>query len=227
MKSVTTRSGQEGRSLQILKRYLLFGVFIIPTHATEKWKVQKYKNIPSNEVEFSRQGISIQVKKSASPLIYPMDGQNRISGFKIEGEFYGLPSFKDPKKQGEKGQDDYPLRVGFIIPGEKKLTGLKRFLAPQWVKDLYAGMPSGIGLDHILFFNVTQNPDQLNRQRTHPSSDLIQEKFIGVVSKPGKFNIDYTFDKPIDAVALWVSIDGDDTKSEYRVVISNLEVKIP
>lgn len=201
---------------------ILFAAIVIPTDLSTNWKIEEYSNRPKNQVSFSNQGLRIQVNKSAGPLIFPLKSKSRITGFKVHGEFLGLPQFLNPTKQGEKGFDDYPLRLGFVIPGEKKLSGLKKIFAAEWVKRLYEQVPQDSGIDSVRFFNVTQNPEQVGKNRSHPSSDLIQENFFAEIKKTGRFSYDYQFEKPLDAVAVWISIDGDDTQSAFDVLISEI-----
>lgn len=197
---------------------------MIPLDNNSGWNLEKFSNIKSNQVEFSNAGILVQVKKSASPLIYKFNTKKSVQGFKIKGEFKGLPFFEMADKQGQKGFDDYALRIGFIVPGEKKLTGIKKLFAASWVKQLYAQLPEELGLDYIQFFNFTQSREQVGTGRIHPSTDLIKEEFINYVKNQGPFQIEYNLKTPKDAVALWISIDGDDTQSDFDVLISNLEI---
>ncbi len=183
-----------------------------------------YSKIKSNTISVVDQGMLIHVDHSASPLFYPMESAPNISGFKIRGEFRGLPVLSDRSKQGHKNFDDYPLRVGFVVRGEKKLSGLKKFFAPSWIKGLYSQIPTGFGLDHVQFYNFTQNENQVGQSRIHPSSELIKEDFISFVKASGPFSLIHKFSVPLQVIALWISIDGDDTHSKFEVLISSLEL---
>lgn len=204
---------------------ILLAVMALPTQVQDKWELETYSRIPANEISYSAEGMRIKVRKSASPLMYPLSQPGKISGFKITGEFHGLPQFADVTRQGDKGADDYALRLGLIVPGSKQLTGFRKLLAPAWVKNLYSKLPKGMGLERVHFFNITQNPAQVNSTRVHPASELIQEEFIAHVSKTGPFQFEYQLKTPEPAAALWISVDGDDTQSNYDVVISSLELK--
>ena len=204
----------------------LFAALVIPTTNLTDWKIEQFSRIPKNEVTASAKGLLIRINGSAGPLIYPLKAKAKISGFRVTGEFLGLPKFTNPSLQGEKGFDDYPLRLGFVIPGEKKLSGLKKMFAAQWVKSLYEQVQDGTGLDSIRFFNVTQNPKQVGQTRVHPASDLFKEEFFADVKHPGPFSYEFHFKQPIEAVAVWISIDGDDTKSAFDILISRLELQL-
>ena len=220
------KSFTRSMSSWITNRTVLMAVLVVPTQRASPWEQEKYSHIPKNEVSFSEKGILIRVIHSASPLIFPLDSTKKVTGFRVRGEFRGLPNFSNVGLQGEKGADDYVLRVGFVIPGNKHLTGLKKLFAPAWVTNLYSKVPNGSGLDRIQFFNVTQNPLQLGRHRVHPLSDLIQENFFAVASKVGAFDYDYVFKQPLDTSAVWISVDGDDSKSVFDVAISSIELSL-
>ncbi len=204
----------------------LFAAMVLPTTNLTDWKIEQFSRVPKNEVTASAKGLLIRINGSAGPLIYPLKAKAKISGFKITGEFFGLPKFTNPLLQGEKGFDDYPLRLGFVIPGEKKLSGLKKMVAAQWVKNLYTQVKDGTGINSVHFFNVTQNPQQVGKTRTHPASDLFQETFFAEVKLSGPFAYDFQFKEPLETIAIWLSIDGDDTKSTFDVLISGLELKV-
>lgn len=200
------------------------GIIVIPLSMQGNWKIESYSSIPSNKVIFSNRGISVKVNKSASPMIYSFSKSITLKSFHIEGEFLGLPKFLDLTNQGNAGFDDYPLRIGFVLSGNKKLSFLQRTFAPKWIKNLYADLPADIGLDYIQFYNVTQNKVQLGLSRVHPLSDVLHEKFFALIEKNGKFSYDINFEAPKDVSGLWISIDGDDTQSEFEVNINKLDL---
>lgn len=203
---------------------LLVAAMVIPTQSLEGWKHETFSRIPSNQIAVSEKGLLVQVKKSASPLIYKLKSQEEITAIQISGEFISLPQFSDLSRQGKKGADDFALRLGLIVPGEKKLTGVKKLFAPEWVKQLYKQVPEESGLDHIYFFNIIQNSKLLGQTRQHPGSDLIQEEFIAVVNQPGPFVYTHQLKQPMKTLALWISIDGDDTASSFDVLLSKIEL---
>lgn len=204
----------------------LCSILVIPTDKIDGWKSEKFSKIPSNEVSISSNRLLIRVNSSASPLIFPLKSIEKVTGFTVSGEFLGLPKFSDVTKQGQKKFDDYVLKIGLVVPGQKTLEGLKKFFAPQWVKHLYAQVPEGMGLDHIHFFNISQNQSQIGKIRKHPASDLIEEEFIALVRAAGPFAYDFKVNRPLETAAIWIGIDGDDTKSNFDVVISKLELMI-
>lgn len=212
-------------SFKNIQHGLLFAALLIPTNSLKEWKIEKFSKIPANKVSESSDGLLIKVNHSASPLIYRFASVTQIFGFSVSGKFIGLPKLKDLAKQGSVGQDDYPLRIGFIVPGEKRLSAFNKLFAPDWILSLYKNLPADSGLDRVEFFNVTQNKSQLGKSRVHPSSDLLHEEFFAYVESPGPFNYTYSLKQPIKADGIWISIDGDDTDSDYSVLLSNMSVR--
>ena len=62
----------------------------------------------------------------------------------------------------------------------------------------------------------------VGKNRIHPKSKLMVEEIIG--SFPENKKISYTLKSPLDVVALWISIDGDDTKTSFVTEISDLQL---
>lgn len=196
----------------------------IPLQDDGKWVIQKYSNIGANEVSFlSPAGISIKVDKSASPLVRVFSENTKISGFSIEGKLNGLPRFSRIDKEGSGEADDFALRVGFVVPGDKKLGALRKLFAPEWIRNLFSMAPAGKGIDRILFFNFVQNLNALGSGRVHPKSELIREEFFAR-AEVGAFSVKKTFDQPIEAAAVWINSDGDDSGSSFGVEILKLEL---
>lgn len=198
----------------------------MPLKSAENWQNLSFSKIPSNQVEFTGDGIRVEVKKSASPLIFPLQSPKFIQGLKVKGQVSHLIAFKDPLNQGEKGLDDCILRVGLVIPGEKKLNWATKLVAADWVKKLYSLAPEGSGIDHIYFLNLVQSEELKGNERTHPLSELIREKNEWVIHGAGEFELSADFLKAKKVAALWISIDGDDTGSQYTVDISNIEFSL-
>jgi hypothetical protein len=214
----------------ILKKRILIGnilcagVLALPVQDLSKWNQEAFSKKKSNQFAVENGALLVSVKKSASPLFFQLTEKKNIKGFKVVGEFRGLPQFKDPLLQGTKGSDDYPFRLGLVVPGTKTLSGIYKFVAAKWVQRIYSLLPKAAGLDRIEFFNVSQNNKELGLRRTHYSSDLIKESIVQIQNTPGPFTLEHTFPQPIEALAIWISIDGDDTQSEFDVLLSSIQI---
>jgi hypothetical protein len=80
----------------------------------------------------------------------------------------------------------------------------------------------GAEIDRIYFLNAVQNKDLLGQQRQHPLSDLLYENNVWLLDKNGDFTLTYKLENPEKVIAVWLSIDGDDTQSSYTTTIKNL-----
>lgn len=196
----------------------------IPLKSSQNWIELKYSSLPANKVSFTSQGLSIEVENSASPLIYPLPKETKIKAIQIHARVEGsLSDFKN-KTQGAKGADDFTLRLGLVESGNKTLSIWKKPFAASWVKKLFSLAPKGSGIEKILFLNVPQNSDLTGKSRVHPLSDLIEEIFLSPADSKRLIRINHSFKKPLKTVALWISSDGDDTQSKYRIVISKIKL---
>jgi hypothetical protein len=92
---------------------------------------------------------------------------------------------------------------------------------------LYALAPEGSGIDRIVFLNAVQYRSQLGQQRQHPLSDLVYERNVWVLDRSGPFELHHELESPLDVVAVWLSIDGDDSRSTYSMLISSLTLEGP
>jgi hypothetical protein len=196
----------------------LAGIIVIPLSIKGPWIEEKYSKIPANQNIFNDSGLSVVVKKSASPLIYPLREKAHVKSIHIQGVFHSLPNFK-------KGIDDQPLRVGLIIEGEKKLNFAQKILAADWVKRIFEMASSDRGIDRIYFYNVTQDPHQVGLSRQHPLSDLIWESYFAHIDAPQKFDYIIPSTHSEKTLGLWIGIDGDDTQSSYQVDINKLTLE--
>ena len=201
----------------------IMAVVAIPLSDGEGWQNLSFSKIPANKVTHSEAGLEVAVKASASPLIYPLKKPIQISSLSVKGEVNRLVKLAEVA-QGEKGADDFVLRVGFVIPGGKSLNWAQRMVAADWVLKLFSLAPKGSGVDHIYFLNLGQVEATKGREREHPLSDLIKEKNEWVISEPGMFELSANFSEPKTVAAVWISIDGDDTKSEFVTKLKSLEL---
>lgn len=204
---------------------LFAALLSIPLSTSTNWEVLTFRNIPSNKVEFTKLGLNISVDKSASPLIYKLPKSEPIFQIEVEGRIVsGSLKLANPKEQGIKANDDFVLRLGLVAEGTKKLNWVQRTAAPAWIKRLHEVAPKGKGIDAIYFYEVSQDPSLIGNKRTHPLSDLMKEEVVATVGSDGKFQFTKTLDAPLPVLGLWISSDGDDSKSTYQVLITSINL---
>ncbi len=200
----------------------------IPLDSAEGWQVLEYSNIPSHDIDFAADGMTIMVRHSASPVIFPIKPRT-VSTLKVSAEISGELSLK-PLPQGDKGNDDFLFRIGLVYEGEQTLNFIQRSFAARWIKTLFELAPEGTGVERIQFFNAYSDPSLADSTRVHPLSDLISEHFVIYVPQAAgselrkvQFEVQPKTDRRV--LALWLSSDGDDTKSSFRVKIREIELR--
>jgi hypothetical protein len=201
---------------------VLAGTFVLPLTQTNGWQFLKYRNIPSNTFRCTSAGLVIGVTNSAAPAVFPLTNELRVIEMRVRGKISGLLKVP-PAKQGEKGFDDFALRVGLVEPGTRTLSWWEKRTAANWVKNLFALAPPGKGISKIRFFNVGTDAAQIGRSHVYSSDGLMEQTVVAVPDADGRFAFTNNFSMPLNVVAVWISSDGDDTHSSFAVTINKVE----
>lgn len=201
----------------MVRKIFLCAVMVIPFQNLEGWASLSFRKIPSNQVQDVQGQLQIQVDSSASPLIFRINEPKRVLGFQWELEVEG----EMKKADASDFEEDSYFRLGLVAVGKKTLGKLERFVAADWVIRLFELAPASIGLDRIYFYNLGQNAKLLGKSRTHPKSDLMHETIVAIRQGPTS-SLQYDLSTPLNVSALWISIDGDDTKSKYQTRVKKL-----
>lgn len=203
----------------------LSALFVIPVNDAKDWQVLEYKSIPNHQVHFGRDGMTIMVKKSASPIVFPLPQMKTVTDVIVSGEIKGQLNRPGALIQGEKGYDDFRLRIGLVVEGSETLPFWKRWTTPKWVRTLFDLAPKGTGIDRIWFLNMVDDKKLLGQGRTHVLSRLIYEDFVWYKPNEGRFSFEHKLKQPMRVAALWISVDGDDTKSSFTIKLKKLRIR--
>lgn len=196
----------------------------VPLNHSNGWQFLRYRHIPANTFRPTPDGLEIGVTNSAAPAVFSFTNALRVIELRVSGRISG--SLKLPSsKQGQKGFDDYALRVGLVEAGTRTLTWREKISSPGWIKQLFAVAPAGTGVSKIHFFNVGTDAKQICHTRVHPMGDLIQETIVAVPDSAGHFAFTNRFAPPMNVFAVWLSADGDDTHSSFAVTIEQAELR--
>lgn len=197
----------------------------IPLSDATQWSTQQYRNIKPNTVDASPQGLTITVAASASPLVYRLEQPTRITGVRVEANWSGNLDFPEGVTQGDEGADDFVLKLGLVEAGDKTLNWLQRRVAADWIRELYELAPEGTGVRRVNFLSTTRQASLLGTGRIHPLNDLLHEERITYLDSTGEFRLDHRFDEPVEILGLWLSADGDDTGSNFELVIHSITLE--
>jgi hypothetical protein len=179
------------------------------------------------QVKFLDQSLHLSIDRSASPVVYPLAEVKKVSSIQVNGSWKGNLNLSDPKVQGQKKHDDFLIRLGLIVAGEQKPTVFQKLFAPQWVKTLFdLGKEKNMGVDRIAFFSLGYGAIPEGFPRTHPASDLITEEIVGVhPAQGGEWSLKKEFTSPLSVLGIWISSDGDDTKSKFDLWIKKIAIE--
>ncbi len=195
----------------------------IPLQKNSGWEILQYSKIKPNKIEFTEEGIVIQVNGSASPLIFPLKEPLNIEeisfSLKIDGDIKLVG-----KTQGEKVTDDFVFRLGLVYEGDKTLNFLQRKLAANWIQRLFNLAPKGTGVQNIQFYNVYSDDRLKGKKRQHPLSELIEENFVFKKPENGELSASFKPNQQAKVLALWISSDGDDSGSQFQVSIKEIVI---
>lgn len=191
----------------------------------EKWEVLKYSSLEANKVSFGNGKLKISIKNSASPLIYPLVKTFNPKTIFLKGKIKGQLNLKKEKTQGDKGNDDFRVRVGLVYLGDQTLNFFQRQVAPSWVLRLFKLAPKNAGVDHIAFFNSYQDQKLEGKDREHYASELLKERFILKIKSDGTFEQRIKIQDPKETAAIWLSSDGDDTNSSFDVEFEKITLE--
>lgn len=196
----------------------------IPLGSGQDWQDLKYSKIKPNTNQFTPNGLNIAVDSSASPLIYPLKHYPLITAFETELEITG-----DINPVKAQFPEDAYFRLGLVVPGKRRLNAFERAIAAPWVKTLFALAPKDGGVDRIQFYNVIP-PETVpvnEERRTPHSRELMHERVIAIREAGQKsIRVKHQLGAPLPTAALWISVDGDQTKSKYSVLVKSLKLEI-
>jgi hypothetical protein len=194
----------------------------VPVSDRSSWRLLAFDHVPQHAVRFSPGGLDIAVRSSAMPLLCRLEQTIRASSIHVRGRISGKLQVL-PEKQGQKGHDDYTLRVGLVELGPNPIGARQLKSSPNWVKALSDCAPPGSGIAKVHFLNLAVDRSEIGRKRQHPLSKLLEEEIVAVPRSDGSFDFTHAIEPAADTCAVWISTDGDDTKSSFEVTIERIE----
>lgn len=201
-----------------------FSYIQLPMQPSE-WQILKYSKIPANQVEFKQQQMHIKVRSSAGPLVHKLqvsgdaNAPKKLQAFRLK-----LSKIGNLKAESKFPEDSY-LRIGLIKKGSKRLGWMQKKLAADWVLKLYDLAPKNSGIERIIFYNINSSKLNLKESRLHPKSDLIFETPIAYWPElQESFEMEFKLPEATEVLAIWLSSDGDNTKSDFDLVIHSIEL---
>lgn len=196
-----------------LRKMSFFSILIVPLSNPSSFLDLQYSKLVPNKVTLDKE-ISIQVKKTASPLFYKFD---KVAMHKII-EVAGQVKIESPLTSEEK--DSY-FQLGIVYEGDYKPGSFVKNFLPEWLLKILS-INEKYGVSDIDFHHVTNTNDKLDR------SDSIRDitmnfKTAAKLDKDGKFKFRVNLKKK-KVLGLWLRADGDDHQGKFKTTISKLKV---
>lgn len=205
----------------------LAAAFVLPLNSPQRWQLQAYSGIAPHHLSFGSAGLHIAVAASAQPLIYPLKEDFQARGLRVSAHARGLPRLKAGLVEGAPGNDDFALRVGFVIAGRHTLNFFRRLFAPAWLRPLLR-QAGERGLDRVEFFDVAQTLPSGEAWQSGAAGILHQRVVKRLAPAAGSAIQDLSFEEhfatALPVSALWISCDGDDTASSFDVDLERVEL---
>lgn len=187
----------------------------------KSWDIIEYRNIKPNQTSFKSNEAHIKIDHSAGSIIHTLKKPTLIKNLKLDFSHKG--NLRSNLTQGSDGFDDYLLRVGIIYEGDKTLNFFERRFAADWLVKVFDKAPKGSGLSQIRFYNVISDKRIINKERVSPASKYMYEVFkFPSYKDSNSIKIDLDLDTTKKVIAIWLCFDGDDSKSQVELMLSNL-----
>ena len=203
-------------------RASLLLVLIIPIQLPDAWLTVAFSNIRPNSHTFDTTGLKISVDESSSVALHKLQPPMQVRRVKCEGTISALPNVPPDHFETENGYDDYPLRLGLVTQGEKRLGWFESIFAPAWLKTL-ADLDPSKGIDRVQFLSLAQHR-AIGSEREFGRNTLFRDRIVGQINAPGDFTLDEAILPALPVVAVWVQTDGDDTLSKFEILIRDLRL---
>lgn len=187
----------------------------------QNWHMVHYSKIKANIVIQKENNLEVSVDNSSSAIVYKFDQVEMIKQIQIMAKMQGFINYLD-KDPGSDHADDFPIRLGFILKGDKKLNFFQRIVAPNWLVELdKISAPLG-GIDKVYNLIFYTNKPSF-KHREHPSSSYFYEEVAEQILN-SKLEAKHNFDQALPVIGIWLSSDGDNTSSKFTILIERVKI---
>jgi len=180
----------------------------------------EFKRIKTNQHHFHKQQLQISVNDSSSFLMQAFKQVKQVHQVTFEWRSQGAPKIESAQQEEQRSGDDSVFKLGLLLKANS--VPFNPFM-PSWMKQVESILyhPS----EKMIYLSVgtkhTAGDEWIN-----PYNKRVTMIAVGSSdSKDGWEKASYQFDMPVDAVALWLMADGDNTHSSFTVEIKNISIQ--
>lgn len=163
--------------------------------------------------------LRVDVEASASFLLQAWAEPRRVRSLSLLWRGQGQLKVRDAKHEQEKAGDDARLRIGLLLQGEAPMVP---FFAPAWIKIIKDVMRHPAG---ELFYLVVDAKAAPGTSWQSPyASGIRMQALPSQPEQGGWMRSSAVFDPVLRVVGLWLMADGDDSKSQFKVWLRQLNL---
>lgn len=156
--------------------------------------------------------IKISVNQSASPLFYKVG--RKVKRIDIAGRI----SIEKPINNFT--QDSY-IAVGTAYAGDLRPNFFQRLIMPDWILKVNTLIPDQ-GLGPIDFHEASPENIYQDSQKSALGIEFTR-KTVTKIQPDGSFSLEI-IPKNTDILGLWIRADGDDSKAQFSVTITDFKI---
>ncbi len=183
-----------------------------------------FRRIKANHHLYHDQQLQIEVDDSASFLMKPFERVRQISRVSFEWRSDGRPQIKNAQHEQQRAGDDAVFKLGLLLETDNALPSpVPNPFLPPWMKrvETLLTFPS-----ENMIYLVVDAKHAVGEQWTNPyNSRVTMIPVDSFKNKQGWRQSSYRFEVPVNAVALWLMSDGDNTDSRFTAHIKNIKLE--
>jgi len=185
---------------------------------SEHWKYLDFGKGAKTKYEFSEGILNVEANASSGIFLYVFEKPKAIKKIFVNGEAIANPNINSKEEV-----DDFPLRIGPVWSGDRRLSWVEKKFADNWLVELEQLADSkGAGLKTIDLGLLAWTGSPKWNQREHPMSSYFNETVMGRLDAPGKFEFEMNYTDGFEAVAIWIGSDSDQSKSYFKMKINKI-----
>ncbi len=185
-------------------------------NSLDTWKEIRFNGIPPTEYTASRAGLQIKTRQSSSALLNIFEHIEVFQGFSVEGHSDGSILLS-------KADEDFALRIGFLVPGTLDISWLDKLFLPGWVKELKTSNP-GFQFKELRLWNFKVKQEPSNSKITSKKSKFVVEKNDQLTWEKTEFSATINFENQMECFGVWIQSDGDDSKSSFDLSLNKVNL---
>lgn len=179
----------------------------------------QFGRIKANRYSFEAHTLKIEVDNSASFLMKSFESVRPVRQVSFHWRSDNSPGVIDAEHETQKAGDDAVFKIGLLLRSENVIENP---LLPRWMRQVRTQLkyPS----ENIIYL-VADAKHAVGEQWVNPYNRRVtMVSMMSSVSEGGWQRASYTFNDPVEVVAIWLMADGDNTKSRFTSYVKAIRL---